>query len=163
MLFELFRRRIGYLRKELKERMVTEQRERTIKLIQEAAADQYGAHIKQNIIKNKARIIELQNREILLREGIIIEQEKRLENVKQSKAIMENINNQYMQLLRSLEDKEYILLQLKTENNEIIEQEFTCRVKEKEIAKLRQQNTSLQNHIEEEIILMQTKYLKVLY
>ena len=143
--------------------MVTEQRERTIKLIQEAAADQYGAHIKQNIIKNKARIIELQNREILLREGIIIEQEKRLENVKQSKAIMENINNQYMQLLRSLEDKEYILLQLKTENNEIIEQEFTCRVKEKEIAKLRQQNTSLQNHIEEEIILMQTKYLKVLY
>eukprot|EP00826_Nyctotherus_ovalis_P012187 TRINITY_DN13195_c0_g1_i2.p1 TRINITY_DN13195_c0_g1~~TRINITY_DN13195_c0_g1_i2.p1 ORF type:complete len:277 (+),score=34.90 TRINITY_DN13195_c0_g1_i2:228-1058(+) len=164
MLFELLKRRIGYLKGKLRDEIDSVKREQTVKLIHsnEEIGNQYVMQVQRNVVKNKEKTVQLEEREKLLKEGINIEQSKRLEDVRKNKEIMAGIEKQYINLLRSLEDKEYTLLRLKDDQSEAIELEFTYRVKEKEVAKLEQQNSTLQNHMEKKVILLQTDYLKVL-
>lgn len=164
MLFELLKRRIGYLKGKLRDEIDTMKREQTVKLIHsnEETGNQYVMQVQRNVIKSKEKIVQLEERERLLKKGINSEQSKRLENVRRNKEIMADIEKQHINLLKLLEDKEYTLLRLKDDQSEAIEQEFTYRVKEKEVAKLEQQNSTLQNHMEKKVILLQADYLKVL-
>ena len=118
--------------------------------------------LKEKAKAMETEIVHLEERTEVLEQGIEKEQGEREHCVEHSKSFIEEMKEEYQNLLKTLENKELEILKLKEEQTEAEEYELRHKIKSKEVEELRQQSQIIKNKMEQKKFLMQTQHLRVI-
>ncbi len=164
--YELLRKRLAYLRDQLKERYDTASREvkkeNAAAPTSEEPLEKYVAQLKAKNAETEGRMAELLERTAVLSSAIDRERVERIKTAKTYKDIVEGIKNEYKGLQQALEEKELTLLRLKGEKSETEECTINYKIKEKEVAQLQQQRDAMFHKMEQTRFLLQSQHLKAI-